>query len=479
MKTPLNWKEIELLCQMLSNECRGEHFDRLFVPLRPVFLKREWVLEWSKHFWILSLRNRNVFFTWTKDKIKTQPKATLSAFELELSKFLKGVKFMSAEAVKNDRIALFNLKKGTELYTLRFVMFSAHPELHLLGANGEILLSSKTASKVWQNKGAGKAPDFQVRESIVQGSVSFYNWIESQIREEALNDRILIAKNILAKEISGLKKTISQTKRNLALLADEPSFQKWGDLLKASLYTHPTVEDGHCEVLDYYTDPPKKIKIPCQPGQSVSEQIQLYYKKAKRSIRKKHEESERLSNFNLRLEGLLKFEENLTLENLPQVESLLGISKTTQIEKIKKSSWDGKTFLSKDGFQIWLGRKKEENLELTFRHGKGNDLWIHLRGRPSCHLIIPIRNNKSAPLETLLDAAELCLFYSGGADWSKVEVDYTFRKHVKRIPKSTEVTYSQNKTLIVNPDPERRKRLLESGIQFITPQHAQKKNKLT
>jgi len=60
-----------------------------------------------------------------------------------------------------------------------------------------------------------------------------------------------------------------------------------------------------------------------------------------------------------------------------------------------------------------------------------------------------------APLETLLDAAALTVYYSGGEKWGKTEVDYTFKKYVKRIRDSTEASYTGNKTLVVEPDPAR------------------------
>jgi predicted ribosome quality control (RQC) complex YloA/Tae2 family protein len=122
--------------------------------------------------------------------------------------------------------------------------------------------------------------------------------------------------------------------------------------------------------------------------------------------------------------------------------------------------WPGKSFLSKDGLIIWVGRSKDENLELTFKHSRGNDLWMHIRGKPGAHVLIPLASGKSAPLETLLDAATLAVYYSGGEKWGKTEVDYTFKKYVKRIKNSTEASYIHNKTLMIEVDPARLKRLL-------------------
>ncbi len=129
-------------------------------------------------------------------------------------------------------------------------------------------------------------------------------------------------------------------------------------------------------------------------------------------------------------------------------------------KKSSTRSWLGKSFHSKDGWTILVGRNKNENLELTFKHARGNDLWMHVRGRPGAHVVVPVQPGKSVPLETLLDAAHLTLYYSGGQKWGKTEVDYTFKKHVKRIKDSTEASYTHNKTLIIEPDKSRLERLL-------------------
>jgi predicted ribosome quality control (RQC) complex YloA/Tae2 family protein len=70
--------------------------------------------------------------------------------------------------------------------------------------------------------------------------------------------------------------------------------------------------------------------------------------------------------------------------------------------------------------------------------------------------------NRTASLETLLDAAHLCILHSGGKDWGKTEVDYTHRKFVKKIKNQTEVSYSGNRTLSIVLEEARLKRLQEA-----------------
>ena len=47
--------------------------------------------------------------------------------------------------------------------------------------------------------------------------------------------------------------------------------------------------------------------------------------------------------------------------------------------------------------------------------------------------------------------AEVVAYYSEARDGGKVEVDYTLRKHVKKLGKPGLVNYVNYKTIIVNP----------------------------
>ena len=56
--------------------------------------------------------------------------------------------------------------------------------------------------------------------------------------------------------------------------------------------------------------------------------------------------------------------------------------------------------------------------------------------------------------EDLEQAAQLCVFYSVKSPAGSYEVDYTRRKHVKRIPKSQQVQYHFAKTLRIDAKPQ-------------------------
>ena len=121
-------------------------------------------------------------------------------------------------------------------------------------------------------------------------------------------------------------------------------------------------------------------------------------------------------------------------------------------------------FSSEEGLNIWVGQDHVQNEELVIRLARGNDLWLHLKGRPGAHVVVQVPNGRTPSLETLLDAATLVAYYSDIKTGEKADVDYTFRKYVKRVSgkKNNQflVTYSQNKTLVVKIEETRLWRLL-------------------
>lgn len=144
----------------------------------------------------------------------------------------------------------------------------------------------------------------------------------------------------------------------------------------------------------------------------------------------------------------------------------INLDKLKKAKQLKKISKNLLNFISKEGLQIWIGRHHEENEELVQRLAKGNDVWFHLKGRPGAHGLIQLPKGKNASLDSLLDAATLVAHYSNVKGNEKADVDYTFRKYVKRVPSKKEgqflVTYSQNKTLHVQADENRLKRLFST-----------------
>jgi predicted ribosome quality control (RQC) complex YloA/Tae2 family protein len=117
--------------------------------------------------------------------------------------------------------------------------------------------------------------------------------------------------------------------------------------------------------------------------------------------------------------------------------------------------------ISSDGLEIWVGRNARENETVTFRWAKGNDWWLHAQGVGGAHVVI--RNfGGDLPTRTLEEAAQLATYFSKLRKAGRAEVDYTRRKHVRRVRGGPAglVHFSQNRTLPVRLNSELVNRLL-------------------
>jgi predicted ribosome quality control (RQC) complex YloA/Tae2 family protein len=115
------------------------------------------------------------------------------------------------------------------------------------------------------------------------------------------------------------------------------------------------------------------------------------------------------------------------------------------------------------GWLIFVGRDSSENDELLRRHVKGNDLWLHARDYHGSYVFIKQRAGKTVPLDILLDAGCLALFYSKGRNNGEGDLFYTQVKYLRRVkdgPKGL-VIPTQEKNLYVKLD-DARLRVLEN-----------------
>ena len=100
------------------------------------------------------------------------------------------------------------------------------------------------------------------------------------------------------------------------------------------------------------------------------------------------------------------------------------------------------------GFRILLGKNSAENISVL-KNSKNNDLWFHLQGKPSSHVIIRIESKKPKE-DVLIMAGKYCVDFSVNSK-GRYLVDYTQRKNVNTISGS-KVAYSKYKTLVIIKD---------------------------
>ena len=184
------------------------------------------------------------------------------------------------------------------------------------------------------------------------------------------------------------------------------------------------------------------------------------YKKAKAGlaeIRNQIEEEEKeLAQLDETLQKFLAETNPLVLHKLLNRHR----GRTDGARSFESAKRPGLSFRRKD-WLIIVGRDASENDSLLRKFVKGNDLWLHARDFPGSYVFIKQRPGKTVPLDILLDAGNLALFYSKGRNNGEGDLFYTPVKYLRRAkngPKGL-VIPTQEKNLHVKVETNRLREL--------------------
>src|SRR5690606_7142905 len=119
-------------------------------------------------------------------------------------------------------------------------------------------------------------------------------------------------------------------------------------------------------------------------------------------------------------------------------------------------------YRTSSGLEVRVGRGSRANDELTFRHSKPNDIWLHARDVAGAHVILRWDHaTENPPASALAEAAVLAALHSRARTSGVVAVDWTRRKYVRKPRKAGPglVVPERVRTLFVVPDPAAEERL--------------------
>ncbi len=125
----------------------------------------------------------------------------------------------------------------------------------------------------------------------------------------------------------------------------------------------------------------------------------------------------------------------------------LLVPKRGKSQRKKEKLKDGELFWIED-YKVYVGRNSNENQKLL-GIAKANDLWMHIRGIPSSHVIIRT-DKQNLPQSVVEAAAKLCVDFSV-QNPGEYEVDYAKRKFVK-LQEGSNVLYNKYDTLRVRKE---------------------------
>jgi len=212
-------------------------------------------------------------------------------------------------------------------------------------------------------------------------------------------------------------------------------------------------------------------RIPLDPASDPIVNAESYFRRARRREKAERELPGRIAAARSKLEML---EQALAaLEGSGPTEQLWQLvggrpapsvpSRSTGTREQPLPYW---RFRSSGGLEIRVGRSARANDALTFRHSAPDDIWLHARQASGAHVILRWGHREQNPSEAdLRDAALTAAQYSEARSSGLVAVDWTRRKYVRKPRKSPPgaVIPDRAKTVFVEPDPERVRRMREDG----------------
>lgn len=298
------------------------------------------------------------------------------------------------------------------------------------------------------------------KHSSISNVIDLY--YEKKAQKENMNQRMGSLLKLVNNNIERCTKKIVLHKENLEKSKNREKYKIYGDLITANIY-RLNIGDKELISENYFSENLESITIPLKEDISPSKNAQRYYKlysKAKITEKYAFEEIEKAENEKYYLESVLEsLEKAETPTELAEIKNELADEGYVPRINSKLKKYQKKTspyrYISSDGFEILVGRNNKQNDELTIKMAYSTDIWLHTKLIPGSHTIIRTRGGCEVPDKTILEAAQLAAYHSKAKNSSKVPVDYTAVKNVKKPngAKPGMVIYDYYNTIYVEPTP--------------------------
>ncbi|MCL2211362.1 MAG: NFACT RNA binding domain-containing protein [Treponema sp.] len=303
--------------------------------------------------------------------------------------------------------------------------------------------------------------EYEIRELSGEGSFNkkiedFYTAQGGSLSLEALREQ---ARRHCEGSMGRISASIEKLKEKEASFENAGRFKIYGDLILSHI-ADIKPNSKWFETTDLNGE---KIRIELEDRVLPAAMAQKYYEQYRKAKNGLAEIQREIAESELELKEVTEKLDRLLNETNPLILAKLlksgGAARPSSAQK-KDKARPGLSFKRGD-WLIIVGRDANENDELLRRHVKGNDLWLHARDYHGSYVFIKQRAGKSVPLDILLDAGNLAIFYSKGRNNGEGDLFYTHAKYLRRAkngPKGL-VIPTQEKNLHVKIEDKRLREL--------------------
>ena len=235
------------------------------------------------------------------------------------------------------------------------------------------------------------------------------------------------------------------------------TYKLYGDLLMINAHLQVQYEPS-IELQNLLSDEGEMLTIPLKPNLTIVENAQWYYKLYTKLKNRMVSGEYQLNASTTKLEYLKSILYSISLattrESLEEIRKecmdagIIKKSKKPLSYKLGKSNY---IHLTIDEGEMFIGRNNQQNEYLTHRFAKLTDIWFHTQDIQGSHLIL--RLNVEPDDMILSKVAQYAAYFSKARETSKVPVDYTYIKNIKKPPGSPLgfVIFNTHQTMIVEP----------------------------
>ena len=235
------------------------------------------------------------------------------------------------------------------------------------------------------------------------------------------------------------------------------TYKLYGDLLMINAHLQVQYEPS-IELQNLLSDEGEMLTIPLKPNLTIVENAQWYYKLYTKLKNRMVSGKYQLNASTTKLEYLKSILYSISLattrESLEEIRKecmdagIIKKSKKPLSYKLGKSNY---IHLTIDEGEIFIGRNNQQNEYLTHRFAKPTDIWFHTQDIQGSHLIL--RLNVEPDDMILSKVAQYAAYFSKARETSKVSVDYTYIKNIKKPPGAPLgfVIFNTHQTMIVEP----------------------------
>ncbi|WP_195428380.1 NFACT RNA binding domain-containing protein [Clostridium sp. D46t1_190503_E9] len=277
-------------------------------------------------------------------------------------------------------------------------------------------------------------------------------------KQDRLLNRSTDLQKLISTNIDRCNNKAKKLKNILKECEEKETYKINGDLLTSYIYM---LKKGLKEIslLNFYNAEEEYVTIKLDENKTPSENIQYLYKKYNKL--KKSEESaleqlekntEELEYLNSVMTNILNCESYIEIDDIKKELIETGYLKFKNTNKNNKKDKSSKPIhlISSDGIDIYIGKNNIQNDYLTLKFANKNHTWLHTKNIPGSHVILCSDNPSDIALE---EAGILAAYYSKAKNSTKVPVDYTKVKNLKK-PNGSKpgmVIYHTNYTLYTEP----------------------------